>query len=174
MEDLLGQMRSGASRVSFEAEKRRRIVQAQMELRGLRGKVEEAIEEAGQQVVEVYKAGEISHPELSAACEEVVSLEEEIAQKEEEIEAIRAEEFVPPPSPAKTRYMCPECEIELPEGAKFCPQCGSEAVIVEPEPPAPEPAGAAVCPNCGAEITPEATFCPGCGTRLEEEGTTSA
>ena len=45
---------------------------------------------------------------------------------------------------------CPECNIDNPEGAKFCFNCGAKL--------------AAVCPQCGATLPPQAKFCFECGS----------
>lgn len=50
---------------------------------------------------------------------------------------------------------CPECGNELPEGSKFCMNCGAK--IEE-----------AKCKNCGAKLAQNAKFCPECGARKEE------
>lgn len=52
---------------------------------------------------------------------------------------------------------CPNCETEVPQGEKFCPQCG-----------VPVSSGAAVggagkCPHCGAVLLPGERFCGECG-----------
>ena len=49
--------------------------------------------------------------------------------------------------------LCSSCSAPAPEGAKFCPECGSRL--------APR-----LCPGCGAEA-PTGRFCAECGTPLE-------
>ena len=51
---------------------------------------------------------------------------------------------------------CKNCGCELPEGAKFCRECGAE-VIVE------EVTGTQFCTNCGFKIPKGINFCPECG-----------
>ena len=43
------------------------------------------------------------------------------------------------------------CGAQLPQGTKFCPQCGSKI--------------GNFCPECGGEIQVGAKFCPECGTK---------
>lgn len=51
--------------------------------------------------------------------------------------------------------ICPNCNKELPEEAKFCYMCGTKL---------PEPL---VCPKCGCKDMPaDSLFCPDCGTKL--------
>jgi len=50
---------------------------------------------------------------------------------------------------------CANCEAEIPEGEKFCPQCG---VPVE---------GAAKCPYCGGAMLPDEQFCGQCGREVK-------
>ena len=76
-----------------------------------------------------------------------------------------------PPAAVTSTLMCPQCDKPLPEGAAFCPECGSEAVEVappEPEPPA-EPEPGLSCPNCGESLSEGASFCHKCGTKIEPE-----
>ena len=49
---------------------------------------------------------------------------------------------------------CPKCSAEVAEGTKFCPGCGNKMT--------------AECPKCNAEIKPGAKFCPECGNKMEE------
>jgi class 3 adenylate cyclase/tetratricopeptide (TPR) repeat protein len=47
---------------------------------------------------------------------------------------------------------CPECQIELPNGAKFCKQCGRKLELI--------------CPKCTRSIPPDSNFCLECGHNL--------
>lgn len=49
---------------------------------------------------------------------------------------------------------CPNCGAKMPEGTKFCLQCGN---------PLPQPK---ICPRCQTVNVPEATFCGHCGIKL--------
>ena len=48
--------------------------------------------------------------------------------------------------------ICTSCGAQVPEGSRFCPECGSEIKDL--------------CPNCGAPIT-GTKFCPECGHKLD-------
>ena len=77
---------------------------------------------------------------------------------------------------------CPGCGAQIPEGAKFCLECGTKIEQLAPnEMICPScgkktmkgkfcmSCGAALvsrCPNCGAELQQGARFCPECGTKL--------
>ena len=49
---------------------------------------------------------------------------------------------------------CPQCDTVVAEGVKFCPECGSP--ITEPKP--------TICSKCGTEIEDGERFCSNCGT----------
>jgi RNA polymerase subunit RPABC4/transcription elongation factor Spt4 len=49
---------------------------------------------------------------------------------------------------------CPQCSIDVAEGTKFCPNCGSPIGIPKPK----------VCSKCGTEIEEGEKFCSNCGT----------
>lgn len=61
---------------------------------------------------------------------------------------------------------CLCCKAELPENAKFCPQCGNPVTnkTVQPNGSESTSAGhpAAYCKNCGMPLTPNITVCPKC------------
>ena len=52
---------------------------------------------------------------------------------------------------------CSKCGTEVPNGAKFCPNCGA---VVEQKP------AHSICPQCAQEIDPKAAFCPNCGFKM--------
>jgi membrane protease subunit (stomatin/prohibitin family) len=61
-----------------------------------------------------------------------------------------------PPAPPRPSVKCPKCNIEVPEGTKFCPNCGTRFT-------APE---MTICPKCNAEVKVGSKFCPSCGEKL--------
>lgn len=61
----------------------------------------------------------------------------------------------PVDTPAPASAVCPGCQAPLPEGARFCAQCGQ-----------PVPA-ANTCPQCRAQLPDGARFCSFCGAPLQ-------
>uniref|UniRef100_A0A7C4Y4Q2 SPFH domain-containing protein n=1 Tax=candidate division WOR-3 bacterium TaxID=2052148 RepID=A0A7C4Y4Q2_UNCW3 len=49
---------------------------------------------------------------------------------------------------------CPKCGKDIPQDAKFCPECGEKLTDKK------------FCPKCGKEIPQDAKFCPECGNKL--------
>lgn len=65
---------------------------------------------------------------------------------------------------------CPNCGKEIPDGSKFCKECGAnikESVAEKPKPAAaPAPVlekGKMLCPKCGKTIPDWSLTCPICG-----------
>ena len=58
--------------------------------------------------------------------------------------------------------ICPKCNKELKDTAKFCGGCGYKF-------PVEAPLGTATnsCPKCGNQLKPGAKFCGKCGTRIQ-------
>ena len=94
----------------------------------------------------------------------------------------QAQEAAPAAAPSEAAVKCPNCGRQLPEGARFCPECGAKT-----DPPRDNetlcphcgqktPKGKFCiscgqplvnkCPGCGAELPPGAKFCLECGTKL--------
>lgn len=61
----------------------------------------------------------------------------------------------PPAASAPATVPCQSCGASMPQGAKFCPECGK----------APQSQAAGTCPKCGAAIS-GGKFCPQCGEPL--------
>ncbi len=49
--------------------------------------------------------------------------------------------------------ICPKCQTDLPDGAKFCKKCGQKIEMA--------------CPECGKNIPPDSKFCLECGYDLK-------
>ena len=50
--------------------------------------------------------------------------------------------------------VCPNCNANVPNGAKFCPECGTKLAVKS------------FCPECGAQLNGAPKFCPECGTKI--------
>ena len=59
--------------------------------------------------------------------------------------------------------VCKNCGTELKDGAKFCPECGTQTESLK------ENIQKEFCSNCGAEITNSENFCEECGENLNSE-----
>jgi membrane protease subunit (stomatin/prohibitin family) len=59
-----------------------------------------------------------------------------------------------PTAPAPTMVACPKCNAMVPEGTKFCVQCGGPMPV------------AATCPKCNAVVAPGSKFCGNCGASM--------
>jgi ribosomal protein L40E len=178
---LLDRVKRETTKATFEADRLLRIRRVEGAIGQLQRQITQQAYQIGHKAIELYKNGRLDSPtELTAMCGQVQQLEQEIAEKEAEIERIRQE--VPPvppeptPGPAIARqalygYICPSCQIELPTEAVFCPRCGGRAEDVQP--PADFDAYS-VCALCGAALPQEARFCPACGNALDEQRTSDS
>jgi len=61
-------------------------------------------------------------------------------------------------SQQQSTMACPHCGAQIPQGSKFCPSCGKQAVIAK-----------VACVHCGAQINEGAKFCPECGQSQEAQ-----
>ncbi len=52
---------------------------------------------------------------------------------------------------------CSSCGHSIPQGSKFCPECGAKVAA---------PTGKKFCSQCGNEVAPGAKFCPQCGNKV--------
>lgn len=166
MSVFFDKIREGAEKAGFEADRLRRLNQAQSMLKTTQRELESQTGVLGRQTLTLYDAGKLTQPELLTTCrQEVDPLRQRIAEQEAHIEQIRQEK--PPEAVPKSLYghICPVCQIELPAEAGFCPRCGSQAVYVPP----PSPPAAETCWRCGAMLTPGARFCPNCGASSRPE-----
>ena len=59
----------------------------------------------------------------------------------------------PQATAAAQTQVCPQCQAQVPAGAKFCNNCGAKLITV--------------CPKCGANVRPGSKFCSECGHALQ-------
>ena len=59
----------------------------------------------------------------------------------------------PQATAAAQTQVCPQCQAQVPAGAKFCNNCGAKLITV--------------CPECGANVRPGSKFCSVCGHALQ-------
>jgi membrane protease subunit (stomatin/prohibitin family) len=64
----------------------------------------------------------------------------------------------PAPTPAVPMLLCPKCNFQNPQTAKFCSNCGA---------PLQQPTGGVNCPKCGTSNPAGAKFCLNCGSPLQ-------
>jgi membrane protease subunit (stomatin/prohibitin family) len=57
-------------------------------------------------------------------------------------------------APTPTMVACPKCNAMVPEGTKFCVQCGTTMPV------------AATCPKCQSVVAPGSKFCGNCGASM--------
>ena len=61
--------------------------------------------------------------------------------------------------------ICSKCHAHIPEGQKFCSECGTKVEI--PETTQFTGSTAKVCPGCGAQVPDGRKFCGECGTKVD-------
>ena len=72
----------------------------------------------------------------------------------------------PKVSASPERKLCRQCGSSLPDGVKFCTNCGKTIGEDHSTPPPPQINAILVCTGCGAEVHPGEKFCTKCGTPL--------
>ncbi len=175
---LLDQLRHGVDVTKFKADQALRINRVQNEIGGLRRDILGIREKIADAVLQLHKQNALSYSELEEMCASIDQIDLRIAEKEAQINSIRAE--VPPqtarpsmptyqPSaptaPGTPRNPCPNCMFDAPIGAAFCPNCGKS---IPQQPPDQSIDGTLAgelnkCVACGALLPESATFCPECG-----------
>lgn len=173
---IMDQFKRGVDKAKFEADRLVRINRVQNEIGNVKREIFSVREKIAAAVIEHHKQGELLHTDLEELCATIDQFELQIAEKDAQIAAIRAEALPQMPStqttPAITGSaqgtttgpvnLCPHCGFAAPGGAVFCPNCGKQI----PPPPKPMVAASNPCSNCGFGLGAEAAFCPNCGQKV--------
>ena len=160
---IIRSIRSGAGKAAFEADKLRRLNAIQSIIRSLEEEIRESTYRVGQVALELHQAGLLTQSELLQVCDHLVMLYSQKVAREQEIRAVRVEEYVEPQRETRYSRLCPNGHGELPSTAMFCPVCGSRAV----DAPTPAPSSR-FCPSCGMSLTADTRFCPTCGAGVPQ------
>lgn len=160
-----------------EVDRRRRANQLSAEIKALREEMKQLTEALGLQVLSLYDAGKVTHPELARLSERINELRDEIDNRNGELEQLKAQ------AAAAARH-CPHCQAIVANDVEFCPKCGARVCGTQPaqnaragaaaqaSPPAqPSPGSQTIvrlrCPKCKTIVSPGTAFCPTCGVKLK-------
>ena len=83
------QLKRGVSRAADEAEKQATIARLNLEIKGVKGNIREKLEDLGQVALELYRKGNIDHPDLEKLVVEIGNLESRVEEIEKQIAAVR-------------------------------------------------------------------------------------
>jgi uncharacterized small protein (DUF1192 family) len=145
-----------AGKTAFEADKLVRTKREEGVLSDAQKRVQAKLAELGQAALALYRSGTLSDPSVAALADEIVSLEAQVQQQREKLEAIHNEQYQP--------AAAAEPEAAAPPAAA---EPGPAAPAVEAGVDTPTAADTIECPNCHTEVKSTVTFCPECGNRLK-------
>ena len=178
---MFDRFKQTANVAKFKAEQLLRVQGVQNEISTINQQVNGIKDRIAGKVLELRQNGPLGLPEVDELCASIEGLQAQIAQKEAQIEAIRAEQppqsgapapqpgYPPAPqvaAPAAGTKTCPNCHTVIPAAAMFCTSCGHN---FQQAPAAPEEVPATrTCPHCNFEAPAASAFCPNCGQSLAQ------
>jgi RNA polymerase subunit RPABC4/transcription elongation factor Spt4 len=149
-----------------EVERRRKLGQLGNQIKNLQAEMKQLTEALGLQVLSLYDAGKISHPELARLCERIDELRSEIAERRTELNELKSQT-------TSETTQCPKCQAQIAAGSEFCPKCGTS--LKTQSPPASTPSQTVTrlrCPKCKTVLSQGTVFCPTCGVKLKMPSST--
>jgi hypothetical protein len=181
---MFDSLKKGANLAKFKADQMLREQRVQSEIGSINQQLNALKDRLAAAVLEQHKNGPLGMPELDDLCAQADALTGQIAQKEAQIAAIRAEQApgqapppqpgyppapagypaqqgYPPPAAAPATKACPNCGASVAASAGFCTTCGYSFQAAPP--PAPAAPATQTCPNCQAQVPATSAFCPNCG-----------
>jgi hypothetical protein len=184
---MFDSLKRAANETKFKADQMLRVQRVQNDIAGVHQQLTVMRDRIGGKALELHQQGALSIPELEELCDGVDALYAQIAQKESQIAAIKAEQFpsaapapqqgfqqqgYPPqqqgfqqqpqyaPPPQVAMKTCPNCHAAVPGPAMFCTTCGFN---FQQAPAAEAPKATKTCASCQFEVPVQSAFCPNCG-----------
>lgn len=177
---MFDRFKQTANVAKFKAEQLLHVQSVQNEIGVINQQISGVRERIAEKVLELRQNGPLGIPEVDDLCVSIEGLRAQIAQKEAQIAAIRAETApqqqpapaqpqqtyasAPSPTPAAATKVCPSCSAVVPAPAMFCTSCGfnfkQAAAPVEPA------KATRTCPHCQFEAPAASAFCPNCGQSM--------
>lgn len=165
MSSFLDQLRKGVDTATFEGRRQFRVIALQNDIANLRARVREQETGLGEATYRLFQAGQVEQPELVQLCQALRDLENQIADKQAEIERMKQEQApIPAPGPSGA-LACNNCRAPLSQDDAFCPQCGTKVDIPASSWAAAVP-GPRTCPTCGEVVAEGAAYCGSCRTHV--------
>jgi len=161
LESAKQKLGQGFSRMTWEADKLRRVNAKQNDINTLKEQREQLIVDFSNMILMQYRQGQVTDPKLKQFCERILDMEGEMTSKTAELELLRGETYQgaqaaraaggmadPPPSSSGRRPAAGMPPLDNSAG------------------PGDSQAGPAFCPTCGEPVRSKALYCNKCGTKL--------
>jgi len=165
LDRLREQVSAGITTVTTKSRVALETTRLRSQIRRIVEEKKEALAQLGTRAYqEMCQRGQLDHDGMQAAVKGIQELDrsmEELGKEITRLEALDAATPWPAGRGEKPIATC-TCGAPLPEGTKFCGNCGTNAQERVAK------AAAALCPRCGAGSSPPAKFCRSCGAALTE------
>jgi hypothetical protein len=171
MDSFKYQIKKSADRAQFEADKMRRLQKVRADADQVKREIKHETVALGQMALEVARAGEVLPEPLQEVVDKVYALEAGMKSLRDQIEAIRAEVWVPPaPPPVPIAPAAPSgmMSAESPRASTAEP-APADRVSARLRFYIEEEETITQCPNCRVLVDPGTTVCANCGFRIASE-----
>lgn len=111
----------GLNTVSVKSKEVIETTRINSQIGGLKDDIAKIQRELGEAVYEMNLQGSLDQSRIQEKCDAITGLKQQIQAKEGELQAVReqaAEEL--------GQTICPNCKNVVPEGTKFCGNCGTK------------------------------------------------
>jgi hypothetical protein len=146
---------SAVSRTSWEAQKQLRVRSKQSEIDKLMDQRRQLLDELGQVAMTHYQQGTLTDPQLSRICAGVLELDHDVRNREEQLQEVKKEAYVPEQPAPVADYAPPPFTPPPPSQAPKRPGTAS-----------PSSQKQVICPNCGSTVRANSLYCRSCGNKL--------